>query len=100
MAQVRGQEAASHRLDEIHRYTRARWGVEQADRYINGLFDAFGRIESRQTIPAAIGVSGYFFRHERHSIYWRWLGSGDMGIVTILHAGMQRIDHFREDFGL
>ena len=37
MAQVRVQEAASYRLDEIYRYTRDRCGVEQADRYINGL---------------------------------------------------------------
>ena len=41
MAQILIQEAASWRLDEIYRYTRERWGTEQADRYITGLFDAF-----------------------------------------------------------
>ena len=48
MAQVRVQEAASYRLDEIYRYTRDRWGVEQADRYINGLFDAFEGIDAHE----------------------------------------------------
>ena len=43
---VRIQEAASHRLDEIYRYTRDQWGVEQAERYITGLFEAFGKIET------------------------------------------------------
>ena len=43
---IRVQEAASLRLDEIYRYTRDRWGIEQAGRYITELFAAFGQIES------------------------------------------------------
>jgi len=101
---VRVQEAASHRLDEIYRYTRERWGAEQADRYIISLFEAFARIETHgvasKPVPAAFGVDGYFFRHERHVVYWRRLGNGDVGIVTILHERMHQIDRFREDFGL
>ena len=104
MAQVRIQEAASYRIDEIYRYTRERWGARQADHYIHGLFDAFAGIESHQTpsrpIPAEFGIDGYFFRYEQHFVYWRRLSNGDIGIVTILHARMHQIDRFREDFGL
>jgi toxin ParE1/3/4 len=104
MASVRVQEAASHRLDEIYRYTRAQWGVEQAERYITGLFDAFGKIDTHEVmsrlIPAEFGVDGYFFRYERHFVYWRKLSNGDIGIVTILHERMHQIDRFRDDFGL
>lgn len=104
MASVRIQEAASHRLDEIYRYTRDRWGAEQADRYSAGLFESFGRIESRRVaskpVPAEFGVEGFFFRYERHFVYWRKLGDGDIGIVTFLHERMHQIDRFREDFGL
>lgn len=104
MAGVRIQEAASHRLDEIYRYTRERWGMEQADRYIAGLFEAFDRIDVHgvmsKPIPAEFGVEGYFFRYERHFVYWRRLSNGDIGIVTILHERMHRIARFREDFGL
>lgn len=103
MAAVRIQEAASHRLDDIYRYTRERWGTKQADRSITGLFEAFARIESRgvmsKPVPAAFGVEGYFFRYERHVVYWRRLPNGDIGIVTILHERMHQIDRFREDFG-
>jgi len=104
MASVRVQEAASHRLDEIYNYTRDHWGVEQAERYITGLFDAFGKIDTHEVmsrpIPAEFGVDGYFFRYERHFVYWRKLSNGDIGIVTILHERMHQIDRFRDDFGL
>ena len=104
MAAVLIQEAASHRLDDIYRYTRDRWGTEQADRYITGLFEAFDRIGAHglmsKPVPAEFGVDGYFFRDERHFVYWRRLSSSDIGIVTILHERMHQIDRFREDFGL
>jgi len=103
-ARVRIQEAASYRLDDIYCITRDRWGVPQADRYIAGLFEAFEGIASRQTlsrpIPAEFGIDGYFFRRERHFVYWRRLSNGDIGIVTILHERMHQIDRLREDFGL
>jgi len=104
MAAIRIQEAASHRLDEIYRYTRGRWGTKQADRYIAGMFEAFHRIGTHgvvsKPIPADFGVDGYFFRYERHFIYWRRLKNGDIGIVTILHERMHQIGRFRDDFGL
>ncbi|WP_235027149.1 hypothetical protein [Cognatazoarcus halotolerans] len=55
---------------------------------------------SSRPIPAEFDIDGYFFRYERHFVYWRWLSNGDIGIVTILHERMHQIDRFREDFGL
>ena len=104
MARVRVQETASFRLDEIYRYTRTRWGKRQADRHITGLFAAFDRIErhgvASRPVPAEFGVAGYFFRYEHHFVHWRRLSSHDIGIVTVLHERMHRIDRFRENFGL
>lgn len=103
MARVRVQAAASYRIDEIYRYTRDRWGEQQADRYVTGLFQAFAGIETHavasRPVPAEFGVDGYFFRYERHVVYWRRLSNGDIGIVTILHEKMHQIRRFREDFG-
>ena len=100
---VRVQQAASHRLDDIYRFTRDRWGEAQADRYVTGLFDAFARIETHgvtsRPIPAEFGVDGSVFRYERHLVYWRRLSTGDIGIVTILHERMHQIERFQEDFG-
>lgn len=102
MAHVRIQEAASWRLDEIYRYTRERWGELQAERYITGLFDAFDRIEphgvASRPVAAEFGVQGFFFRYERHFVYWRRLSNGDIGIVTILHERMHQIERLRDDF--
>lgn len=98
---IRVQESASLRLDEIYRYTRNRWGAEQADRYINDLFATFERIEDHSVasrpIPAEFGVAGFYFPHEHHFVYWRRLSNGDVGIVTILHERMHQMDRFRED---
>jgi plasmid stabilization system protein ParE len=102
MARVRIQEAASWRLDEIYRYTQDRWGEEQAERYITGLFEAFERIDSHgvvsRPVPAEFGVEGFFFRCQRHFVYWKRLSNGDVGIVTILHERMHQIARFRQDF--
>lgn len=97
------QEAASLRLDGIYRYTRDKWGGEQADRYILDLFAAFDRIESHgvssRPIPAEFGVDGFYFRQGQHFVYWRKLSNGDVGIVTILHERMHQMDRFRDDRG-
>lgn len=100
---VRVQEAASLRLDDIYRYTRDRWGPEQADRYITDLFAAFERIDSHgvvsRPIPAEFAIDGFYFRHAHHFVYWRWLSDGDIGIVTILHERMHQMDSFRDELG-
>ncbi len=102
MPGLRIQEAASLRLDEIYRYTLKQWGKQTADRYINGLFEAFAKIDSRgvvsRPIPAEFGVHGYFFRFERHFVYWKRLSSGDIGIVSILHERMHQIARLRHEF--
>ncbi|MCA0419430.1 MAG: type II toxin-antitoxin system RelE/ParE family toxin [Proteobacteria bacterium] len=104
MTAVRIQEAASRRLDEIYRYTPEQFGAVQAERYVEGLFEAFGKIATHgvlsRPVPAAFGVDGFSFRYESHVVYWRRLSNGDIGIVTILHRRMHQIERFREDFGL
>ncbi|RYE27901.1 MAG: type II toxin-antitoxin system RelE/ParE family toxin [Hyphomicrobiales bacterium] len=104
MTAVLIQEAASRRLDEIYRYTLEQFGAAQAERYIAGLFEAFGEIVTHgvlsRPVPADFGVDGFSFRYGSHVVYWRRLESGDIGIVTILHVRMHQIDRFRGDFGL
>ncbi len=97
------QDAASLRLDEIYRYTKDKWGDDQAEKYITGLFETFERIETfgilSRPVPAEFGVDGYFFRYQSHFVYWRRLLSGDIGIVTILHQRMHQIARLKNEFG-
>lgn len=99
---IRVQEAASVRLDEIYRYTRDRWGEAQAEAYVKGLFAAFEQIDTRgvasRPVPAEFGAEGYFFRYERHFVYWKRLANGDIGIVTILHERMHQIERLKDEF--
>ena len=101
MTSFRVQDRAGHRLDEIYVYTRERWGDEQAERYIRGLFSCFEQIASREipwrAIPPEFGVDGYFCRYEHHYIYWRVLSDGIVGIVTVLHERMHQHERFRDD---
>ena len=101
MKRVRVQEAAALRIDGIYRYSLERWGADRADAYISGLFEAFGEIASggvlSRPIPAGFGVNGSFFRYEKHYVYWKTLGDGDIGIVTVLHERMHQFGRFRED---
>ena len=96
------QKSASYRIDEIYRYTRETWGATQAESYITGLFAAFRKIETHELlsrpIPAEFGVSGYFFRYQKHFVYWKYLSKDSIGIVTILHERMHQIARFKDDF--
>jgi len=102
MPQVRIQEVATLRLDEIYRYTRKQWGEAKAAQYLDELFAAFESIASygviSRPIPAELGVEGFFFRHAKHVVYWRRLSNGDIGIVTVLHEKMHQIERLKEDF--
>ena len=101
MTTFRVLAGAGHRLDEIYVYIRDAWGESQAERYLRGLFERFEAIAARtfpwRPIPAAFGVDGYFRRHEKHVIYWKLLGDGAVGIVTVLHERMNRIERLRDD---
>ena len=104
MARFLVQNAASHRIDDIFRYTLDQLGAKQAEIYIIGLFEAFAKVESHEIlsrpIPAAFGVNGFFFRYKKHFVYWQYLSNGDIGIVTILHQSMHQIERLKNDFGL
>ena len=104
MVRVLVLDTASYRIDEIYRYTLDQWGAAQTESYIVGLFDAFAKVATHKVlsrpVPAEFGVNGFFFRYEKHFVYWRHLSNGDIGIVTILHERMHRIERLRDDFGL
>jgi len=65
MARFLVQEAASHRIDEIYRYTRERCGSAKAETCITGLFEAFEKVKTQEVlsvpVPAEFGVDGFFF---------------------------------------
>lgn len=95
------QTAASFRIDEIYHYTLKQWGATKAESYITGLFTAFEKIDTHdifsRPIPAELGIQGFFFRYERHFVYWKFINDETVGIVTILHERMHQIKQFKHD---
>ena len=92
---------AGRRLDEILSAARARWGEARAQAYIRALFAYFERVAARETlwrqIPTDFGVEGFYGQCENHSVYWRGLSDGRIGIVAILPRRRHPIGRFGDD---
>jgi toxin ParE1/3/4 len=87
VAEYRLAPAAERDLEDIWRYMRREWGLEQADRYLDLLTAAFaGLVESPKSAPACEHIRvGYRRRHVgRHTIYFRITDYG-IAIIRILH---------------
>jgi toxin ParE1/3/4 len=93
---------ADNHLDEIYEYTATNWGEDQADRYINTLFEYFDDVASKKvpwrSVPAEFGVAGHFGKCKHHFVYWKVLKSGDVGIVAVLHERMHQIERIQDLF--
>ncbi|NDC08618.1 MAG: type II toxin-antitoxin system RelE/ParE family toxin [Oxalobacteraceae bacterium] len=90
MAEYRLTPAAERDLEAIWTYTLERWGVLQADRYIDTLVVAFEALaQSPKTAPACDHIrQGYRRRRvERHMIYFQITTDG-IAIVRVLHDRM------------
>ncbi|WP_333572770.1 type II toxin-antitoxin system RelE/ParE family toxin [Sphingomonas sp.] len=93
------EPTADQRLDEIYDFTADHWGEEQADRYVQRLFERFAAIAARRVpwraLPPDFGVPLYYARAEHHIVYWRERADGAIGIVTILHERMHQLEQLR-----
>ena len=95
MAEYRLTPAAEHDLEAIWIHTLQRWGIEQADRYIDILTEAFAELaQSPKAAPACDQIKpGYRRRHvERHMIYFRITAYG-IAVVRVLHDRMDAPRH-------
>lgn len=95
MAEYRLTPAAVRDLEVIWAYTFQRWGVGQADRYIDILTATFAELaQSPKTAPACDQIRRGYRRRgvERHMIYFRVTNYG-VSIIRILHERMDALRH-------
>ena len=95
MHEFRLTPAAERDLEEIWRYTRQKWGVEQAHRYIDVLTEAFAVLaDSPKSAPACDHIrAGYRYRSvERHVVYFKIAPYG-IAVVRVLHERMDAPRH-------
>lgn len=87
--------AARRDLEGIWRYTRQTWGLEQADRYIDILTEAFAVLaRSPRSAPSCDHIRpGYRHRTvERHVVYFKIAPYG-IAVVRVLHGRMDAPRH-------
>lgn len=88
-------------LDMIWDYGFERFGLDQADAYLDGLFDALNVLQSewqyRGTPPRLVPsdmLSGltaepiHFIRYENEVLYFKKMKEGVLGVICILGARM------------
>lgn len=107
MAGYRFYPRADAAQDRIWRDTLAEWGEAQADTYIRGLHAhlqrlcdnrlIWRRLPQRLAVPADVKLIAYFSRYEHHYVFFRELGNGDLGVMSILHERMDMAVRLKED---
>ena len=98
MAEYRLTPAAERDLEDIWRYTRERWGMEQAIRYTDDLTDAFTSLAQAPSLARPCDDIRLGYRRRRvgqHVIYLAEAAYG-IRIVRVLHVRMEATLHLRK----
>ncbi len=94
--------SAKERMIEIWDYTCEKWGEEQADSYVSGLFVELDKISlarhrwNRVDNDELADVFVAKYRH--HFVFFRELTDGQLGVISILHEKMDIPMRLIEDF--
>lgn len=92
---------AARSIKGIWKYTADKWGEDQADAYVHGLYATLDKLAENRMIwrsvnhPRATGV--YVARYERHYLFFRALSDGCLGVVSVLHESRDIPSRLRED---
>jgi len=95
MAEYRLSPAAEQDLEQIWVYTFQHWGLEQANRYIDYLTEAFSELaQFPNSAPTCDHIKQGYRRRivESHIIYFRITDYG-IAIIRILHERMEALRH-------
>ncbi len=95
--------SAQARLLEIWDYTEKKWGMDQADSYVQNLVDAINNLQKHRRHWKPVrneALKGVFFcRHRYHYIFFREFPSKTLGVISILHENMDIPSRLKEDAG-
>ncbi|PRY92069.1 plasmid stabilization system protein ParE [Hasllibacter halocynthiae] len=89
--------AAEEDLRGIWDYTSGRWGLDQADRYLDqieaccaAIGDGSARERANDPLPEDVRV----FRCEHHYIFW--ITSDRPIVITVLHERMELVNRLKD----
>jgi toxin ParE1/3/4 len=88
MSGYRLRPSAERDMDAIWAYTFRTWSAEQADSYIDQLFDAFQQLAEIPGLGQEAFVIGCDFRRFRvghHLIFYKAIEDSEVDVIRILH---------------
>ena len=89
------RELARADLEGIWVYTVEHWGVEQAERYLQGLFNCFSELAANPGLGRERDdvKAGYrSFPHGRHMVFYL-MPSGGIEVIGIVHQSADVDEH-------
>jgi len=89
-------ERAKIDLAEIWYYSQTKWGIKQADKYLDQFYETFDFLTrnpklGKQTLSKAYNYLRY--RCEKHYIFYTIENDQKINIIRILHTKMNFVDH-------
>ena len=96
MAVYRLSEKAALDLDEIYEYTILNFGLAQAQNYLNGLHERFGRLAQQPMLGrggAQVAPNLRRYEYGSHVVFYVPQGE-EVFIVRVLHERMDAPGHF------
>ena len=90
-------------LDEIWQYSVKNWGEQQAETYIEGLFDTLQKAANREMfwrkLKEQTMLDAYFVKYQRHYLFFRELEDGLIGVISIIHEQRDVVSVLEKDVG-
>jgi len=95
---------ANTTLDEIWQYSVENWGEQQAEVYIEGLFDTLQKAADREMLwrklREQIMLDAYFVKYQRHYLFFRELEDDLIGVISIIHEQQDMVSVLEKDVGI
>ncbi len=92
--------------DEIWHYTYQQWGMQQADKYIDGLHAVLQTVAENlkhskvRALPPEVTTGVFFVHHGKHYVFFRQAADHlpeRIQVLTILHDSMDIPARVKED---
>lgn len=93
---------AQLQLINIWNYTEKQWVEEQADKYIKNLRKTFQEISLKPELWKKLEYKKldnvFYFKYEKHFIFFKMFSNKSIGIISILHERMNLPERLMDDF--
>jgi plasmid stabilization system protein ParE len=77
--------------------------LRQADKYVRELVIAIHSLSGERRLWKPLAdeeLEGiFYFRHQRHYVFFRELQAGEIGVISVLHESMDLPNRLKEDSG-